>query len=223
MSVIGFDCHAEAELARRPSGFGGHRPRLQGRPDLGKVEVAVFPRSAIGAQPSAVELQSRAMEARNAVPFPSFSFHFWRRFETYQPVTGARTQKKFFLSPSSWTKAGPCFDDSEDELRTCRHAQPPEPLFLAVCSILASMPALARTSGSNDVNLEHIMNLSDLGREFGKRIVRLFAPAAAGRLGFCFSGRSILTAGKPRRRRLIPSRSWFAWLAERQERADCGR
>jgi hypothetical protein len=69
-----------------------------------KVEVLVFPGSAIGAQPSAVELQSRATAARNAfhfLPFSSISGADSRLISELRTHAG----KKFFLSPSSWTKA----------------------------------------------------------------------------------------------------------------------
>ena len=41
-----------------------------------------------------------AQEAQKAFPNLSISFHFWRRFETYQLVTGARPAKVFFFPPS---------------------------------------------------------------------------------------------------------------------------
>ena len=41
-----------------------------------------------------------AQEAQKAFPNLSISFHFWRQFETYQLVTGARPAKVFFFPPS---------------------------------------------------------------------------------------------------------------------------
>jgi hypothetical protein len=73
---------------------------------FGKVEAVFLPKHANGAQPSAVEPRSRATDARNDLPTISISFHFWRRFETYQTFTGMGHAKNLFLPPSPPDEAG---------------------------------------------------------------------------------------------------------------------